>query len=182
MTRQKTSFFYFFTKLKTYHLSYFYSDFLEKLKSSLNLWRFKSCTYAIWVINIHQQYNSVTCMWLSDFNKRHLRKQGLLWTDFFVAILKIIETDQFSQFNLHLTWLTLFPGEFQLLQLLTHCAYFMLSYSWLIMQLTLWGIKLHWLSINLCFLLYKIFFSPQWMINGSNKTLLATGFWLNDKQ
>lgn len=26
----------------------------------------------------------------------HLRKQGLLWTDFFVAILKIIETDQFS--------------------------------------------------------------------------------------
>lgn len=38
----------------------------------------------------------MTCMWLSDFNKRHLRKQGLLWTDFFVAILKNIEADQFS--------------------------------------------------------------------------------------
>ena len=82
----------------------------------------------------------------------------------------------------HLTWLTLFPGEFQLLQLLKLCACFMLSYSWPLMQLTSWGIKLHWLSINLCFLLYKIFFSPQWMLNGSNKTLLATGFCLNDKQ
>lgn len=46
----------------------------------------------------------MTCMWLSDFNKRHLLKQGLLWTDFFVAILKNIEADQFSLMTFHLTY------------------------------------------------------------------------------
>ena len=81
------------------------------------------------------QWHVCGCLILTKGICRNKVFYGLIFLLPYWKILKLINLVLW-----HLTWLTLFPGEFQLLQLLTLCAYFMLSYSWPIMQLTSWGV------------------------------------------